>query len=1027
MTPRSPLTSFSRFTRYAFILGTALVGGTIVSACLTPDINFDKGPTISEDGLGGNGGERGGGQNVAPPAHCTNFKTDADETDKDCGGRACEACGLGRSCEAGSDCVNGSCTDGKCQDPSCTDGKKNSSETDTDCGGESCPACDAGSRCETKTDCESGVCKGGKCAAPTCTDRLKNGNEIDVDCGGDCGPCRVGQACVLAEDCLAPTSSGMETVSCTEGTCTLNCGAGKADCDSNGDNGCETTLATDLAHCGACGAACLPGNAAGVCSAGNCAIETCTAPYEDCDNDAANGCEVNTNTDTDNCGRCDGADGMSGICSNEGGIGSCTSGTCKIDCDIAEGYADCNGDVGDGCEIDTDTNVNFCRAVGEAPRDACTAHSCAPTPPKSAYCGEPSGGGDTGCQEKDCSGQCGVGVACGACDSDLACNDKLNSIENCGGCGLSCSVGNGEAKCTGSSPSCGILKCDTGFSDCDGDIDSCEVENANPNNIQRCGGCLSGDVNPGAGENCAAAIGKKNVAGVLCGSGAACTIKTCDKGWADCDGRFDNGCEIQISADASHCGGCLTGPTTTWDNSAADNCNTAYDNASGICTLSVSVSVSACTMTACDQGYLNCSTDNGCETQEDTSNCGVCSLVCQKPTGTSANMCSISSSSTCSPTCGSNYKSCDSNPANGCETKVSTDKNNCGTCNKSCPNTKHSSTNAVSCIAKSCKVSSCNSASKRDCDGNFGNGCEATVTNTTRCGGCLSNDANSGSGKKCSARPNSTVACNGGTTCKWTCKSGWEDANGDKNAASGSNGCEVRVLVLVNSGTHVANNPPATNPTSTSLSHTLQTGAGNRRLVVVSVANVASVATEPSSVSYAGQAMTLVENSEGGSVSASIWTIYEDQLGGAGVKNIVVNTNNGNWGTTFVEVMEFKNAKQWADPTNIPSKSATTSAACNSSDLSFNMSVTAGSWLFAFSGQQTTFARALGDPAGQGDVAGALTTLVSDVVAAIDNSRLQVASGHSGKLTSGSKTVKFSLDNCQRTNLTAIEIEAATN
>jgi cysteine-rich repeat protein len=45
------------------------------------------------------------------------------------------------------------------------------------------------------------------------------------------------------------------------------CSAGYADCDAAPDNGCEVELATDRAHCGACGEACPDGE---TCSEGTC-------------------------------------------------------------------------------------------------------------------------------------------------------------------------------------------------------------------------------------------------------------------------------------------------------------------------------------------------------------------------------------------------------------------------------------------------------------------------------------------------------------------------------------------------------------------------------------------------------------------------------------------------------------------------------------------------------------------------------------------------------------------------------------
>jgi hypothetical protein len=48
---------------------------------------------------------------------CTNFVRDGDESDIDCGGRDCAACGDGRTCNSNADCASGMCsTTSHCQE-----------------------------------------------------------------------------------------------------------------------------------------------------------------------------------------------------------------------------------------------------------------------------------------------------------------------------------------------------------------------------------------------------------------------------------------------------------------------------------------------------------------------------------------------------------------------------------------------------------------------------------------------------------------------------------------------------------------------------------------------------------------------------------------------------------------------------------------------------------------------------------------------------------------------------------------------
>jgi len=85
---------------------------------------------------------------------------------------------------------------------------------------------------------------------------------------------------------------------CSSGQCTANCAAPMVEC-----SGECTSVGTDPTNCGDCGATCGTANATAFCSAGACGL-ACQTGFADCDSTNANGCEVQTDNDVDNCGHC---------------------------------------------------------------------------------------------------------------------------------------------------------------------------------------------------------------------------------------------------------------------------------------------------------------------------------------------------------------------------------------------------------------------------------------------------------------------------------------------------------------------------------------------------------------------------------------------------------------------------------------------------------------------------------------------------------------------------------------------------
>jgi hypothetical protein len=142
---------------------------------------------------------------------------------------------------------------------------------------------DDGGCYETSGTCELGSCRFDPKADGTRCDDLSECSQNDT-CDGT-GLC-IGQPVV----CTFPHATGV----CGDEGCggPLECADGWADCNGAPSDGCEVELGT-TANCSACGDACGGGAnvASASCNAGACAI-VCDSPWEDCDDDHENGCEI---------------------------------------------------------------------------------------------------------------------------------------------------------------------------------------------------------------------------------------------------------------------------------------------------------------------------------------------------------------------------------------------------------------------------------------------------------------------------------------------------------------------------------------------------------------------------------------------------------------------------------------------------------------------------------------------------------------------------------------------------------------
>ena len=141
-------------------------------------------------------------------------------------------------------------------------------------------------------------------------------------------------------------------------------------------DGCVDTE-TSASHCGRCGNRCAFANAAASCAAGTCLLGACMRGFDNCDGNAANGCETNLLTDINNCGACD------TLCRNyvNGGTSECAASVCVPTCNA--GYDNCDGNAANGCEVSLNSNLNCGRCGRPCTTNCGTGGTCTGVAPGS--------------------------------------------------------------------------------------------------------------------------------------------------------------------------------------------------------------------------------------------------------------------------------------------------------------------------------------------------------------------------------------------------------------------------------------------------------------------------------------------------------------------------------------------------------------------------------------------------------------------------------------------------------------------
>ena len=285
-----------------------------------------------------------------PSPECCDSKcidTGADKMNCGACGMACPAVANGAAaCRAGK-CGLGACNAGYTD---CNNSPADGCETATGTDVRNCGGC--GNACVAANG--TPVCVAGKCAVGQCNNGYTDCNMSVTDgCESNtandpanCGKC--GNACPMAPH-SAPACNG--------GVCSLGCSGAFADCNQRAQDGCEIDTGADVMNCGGCGSLCgAVANGTPGCAAGKCGVAACNGNFGDCNFNGFDGCEANLLTDVANCGGC--GIGCGAINANA----NCNNGNCGFVCKV--GFGNCDGQPGNGCEINLNTDKNNCGACG---------------------------------------------------------------------------------------------------------------------------------------------------------------------------------------------------------------------------------------------------------------------------------------------------------------------------------------------------------------------------------------------------------------------------------------------------------------------------------------------------------------------------------------------------------------------------------------------------------------------------------------------------------------------------------------
>ncbi len=481
----------------------------------------------------------------------------------------------------------------------------------------------------------------------------------------NCGSCGM--------NCRSLPGVDLDRVTCVRGACVLEavCLPLRGDCDGLAATGCETDL-TSPSNCGRCGVTCSGSTPLCAMLLGDAGTaRTCT---NGCTSMTPTRCGmacVDTASDLLHCGACGAA-----CVAPAGGRATCTMGVCNTSCSAGMHLCDgrCVADddpntcgsrcapcpsgpvgssvvcLGGACDFVCGMGLHRCGMVCIATTSVTgCGTSCSPCPT--------AANADPTCDGTRCGFRCRSGF--GDCDGDPSNGCEADLLTNpmaCGRCDNRCVSGsNATATCTGGT--CGN-RCNAAFGDCDMNLSNgCESSFASPSTCSRCDNRCMPPANATAtcdGTSCGFAC---NAGFHRCGSMCVSSASPASCGTnctpcspplhatATCDGM---NCDFTCDAGYTRCGGVCVDTRTNANNCGACGRTCSFAHASGVCV------AGSCTLGTCATGYGNCNSDpsDGCERNLWTDNsCGSCGSSCS-PGFTS---CLAGTCLAVSRTCGSSF------------------------------------------------------------------------------------------------------------------------------------------------------------------------------------------------------------------------------------------------------------------------------------------------------------------------------------------------------------------------------------